>query len=89
MEVEDALIFNFCIVGDSGYNKFLFTCYCVFFIYLVTEVFYMIEHKATFQVLFLFKYSNVFLNRRIFVIIDIKVFQMLNCGTCLIFFLNH
>lgn len=30
--VQDALIFNFCIVGASGLNKFLFICYRISFV---------------------------------------------------------
>lgn len=31
MGVKDAVVF-FCIVGNNGFNKFLFICYCVFLV---------------------------------------------------------
>lgn len=69
MGVNDALIINFCIVGDNNFNKFLFICCCVFNCW-ITEVFKWVQHTTTFQILFLkcsFK-IDVFINLCIFLI---------------------
>lgn len=39
MGVKDVLIFNICIVGDNGFNRFLFICCCVFLVVWLSEVF--------------------------------------------------